>query len=184
MCTPSRVSKPLVYPFPRGDRTFTSYPASRRAHASFHTRVSNGTGRFSTMISIFLRISALCLKCPQQPRQPAQHRRLSPMQSRRLIYQPARVTPIIEIPRWVLHIVNRPVRDIYCRRKAIWISISKKDKCIDGLRTALNIERKRLPVVVPRRSVGKKERIFPELVPMHHGLVVLMIPGALRIILE
>ncbi len=61
--------KQAFYPFPRGDSTFTSYPASCSAHASFHTRVSNGTGRFSTIMSIFLGIIVLGgIKRPQQPR--------------------------------------------------------------------------------------------------------------------
>ena len=40
----------LEKPFPLGQMTDTRYPASRSAHASFQTRLSRGTGRFSTTI--------------------------------------------------------------------------------------------------------------------------------------
>src|SRR5437868_9033638 len=54
MWTPSIISRRARAPEPTGQITETSYPACTSVVASFQTRRSNGTGRFSTMIRIRL----------------------------------------------------------------------------------------------------------------------------------
>ena len=113
-----------------------------------------------------------------------EHGGLSPMKSGSFVDQPGRVAPIIKISSTVLHVFNGPLRDLNCERKARRIAILKENQRVYRLRTALNIDRQSLIVVISGSSVAQKESVFPVLVPAHHLLVELVVSRAFAVVLE
>src|SRR3984957_10365086 len=183
---PSIISYPDSASLPLGQSTVTSYPASRKETGSFCTRVSCGTGWFSTMMRIFFFTwrSLFYLQLLVESSQGAEHRRLPPVECRGLVDQPRRISTVIEIASAVLHVGDRPLRHLDRQLQALGIAIGKEDQSVDGRRTALNGKRKSLVVVVSWGSIRKKESFLPVLVSIHQLLVEAVLPRALRVMLE
>src|SRR3569833_4201890 len=117
---------------PRGESTVTWYPCSRRASASFQTRLSNGTGRFSTMMRTRLFLSFISVSRSDgliEPGQCAKHRCLSPVQCRSLVHYVVRVAPVVEVARAVLHVLDRPLRNLRSQPQAVRIDALDKHLC-------------------------------------------------------
>src|ERR1700678_3777505 len=119
-----------------------------------------------------------------KPGQGAEHRRLPPVECRGLVDQPGRISTVVEIASAVLHVGDRPLRHLDRQLQALGIAIVKKNQRGDGLRTALNVKRQSLVVVVSWRSIRKKESFLPVLVSIHQLLVEAAVPRALRVMLE
>ena len=89
-------------------------------------------------------------------RQRLEDRSLCPVQHRRLRHRPAEIA-IVEVTVAVLHMVDRPVRDVAGKRKGVGIVIGKERERVDRLPRALAIGRVRRVVVVLGSTVGLEE---------------------------
>src|SRR5712692_8935028 len=186
MRTPSIISCPSVEPLPLGHKTTTSYPSLWSEQASFHTRVSNGTGWFSTTIRIFFFMGneSFYLEQLVESGESAHHRCLPPVERRGLVDQPLRIAAVVKITGAILHICDRPLRDLDRQGQALGIPIVKEHEGIDRLRATLNVQGHGLVIVVSRCSVRKKERRLPPFVSIHQLLIETVIARALLVIFK
>lgn len=84
----------------------------------------------------------------------------------------------------ILHVRNRPLRDLYRQWQAVRIAVVEKGQSIDCLRAALNVERQGFAVVVSRGSIRQKESLLPVLVSTRQFLVEAVISRALLVTLK
>src|SRR5262249_26459188 len=96
--------------------------------------------------------------------QSAEHGRLAPMQGGSFVNHPFRIPAIVEIARRILHIFDRPSGDFQGQVQTLRIAVMKKYQRVDGLRGTLNVERKRLAIVVTRCPVIQEKSPLPVVV--------------------
>jgi hypothetical protein len=83
-----------------------------------------------------------------------------------------------------LHVGDRPLRDLEGERQGVRITIGKENQRVNCLRAALDIEGKRLTIVVSRCAIRQEERLLPVLVSAPQIVVKAVIPGTLAVVFE